>query len=64
MRFMVHAVAAAEFQDWLARTRAQGGSLDSDAFAQLARVGVLDSSQTYGSVDPALFQQIMQPQVP
>jgi cytochrome o ubiquinol oxidase subunit 2 len=64
MRFMVHAVAAGEFQDWLARTRAQGGSLNSDAFAQLARAGVVDSSQAYGSVDPALFQQIMHPQVP
>jgi cytochrome o ubiquinol oxidase subunit II len=64
MRFMVHAVAAAEFQDWLARARAQGGSLNSDAFAQLARAGIVDSSQVYGSVDPALFQQIMQPQVP
>jgi cytochrome o ubiquinol oxidase subunit 2 len=64
MRFMVHAVAAAEFQDWLARTRAKGGSLNSDAFAQLARAGIVDSSQTYGGVDPTLFQQIVQPPVP
>jgi cytochrome o ubiquinol oxidase subunit II len=64
MRFMVHAVAAAEFQQWLARTRAQGQSLDSDAYAQLARAGVAATAPTYGSVDPMLFERIVQQLVP
>jgi cytochrome o ubiquinol oxidase subunit 2 len=63
MRFMVHAVAAGEFQDWLARTRAQGASLNADAYAQLARAGLVATAQSYGSVEPMLFERIVQ-QVP
>jgi cytochrome o ubiquinol oxidase subunit II len=64
MRFTVHAVPAGEFQQWLARTRAQGASLNADAYAQLARAGIATTAQSYGSIDPMLFERIVQPPVP
>jgi cytochrome o ubiquinol oxidase subunit II len=60
MRFLVHAVPAAEFKSWLERTRAAGATLSADAYAQLARPGI-HTSQTYGGVDPNLFERIVQP---
>jgi cytochrome o ubiquinol oxidase subunit 2 len=59
MRFVVHALSAAEFSAWLARTRDQGTGLDADSYAQLARTGGAAPIQTYRSVDPKLFQHIM-----
>jgi cytochrome o ubiquinol oxidase subunit 2 len=64
MRFMVHAVSAAAFKDWLARTRAAGRSLNSDAYAQLARSGIAAAAPSYGSVDPTLFERIVQQLAP
>jgi cytochrome o ubiquinol oxidase subunit 2 len=59
MRFLVHAVPASEFESWLARTRGVGPALNADAYAQLARPGSTNV-QTYGSVDPNLFERIVQ----
>jgi cytochrome o ubiquinol oxidase subunit 2 len=63
MRFVVHAVPAAEFQSWLARTHDAGPALNTDAFSQLERAGINTSLQTYGSVDPDLFERIVQQSV-
>jgi len=60
MRFLVRAVPAADFENWLERTRAAGATLDSDAYMRLARPGI-NTSQTYGGVDPHLFERIVQP---
>jgi len=60
MRFLVHAVPASEFQSWLARTRDEGSALDAAAYSQLARVGSNAQIQTYSSVDPNLFERIVQ----
>ena len=59
MRFVVRAVPAAEFAAWLARTRAAGPALDEDAYSQLARADSNAKTQTYRSVDPALFARIV-----
>ena len=56
MRFLVHAVSASEFESWLARTRGEGPALNADAYSQLARPGTNTKVQTYGSVDPNLFE--------
>jgi cytochrome o ubiquinol oxidase subunit II len=60
MRFVVHAVPASDFQSWLERTRGAGAALDADAYSQLARAGGNVQPQTYGGVDPMLFEHIVQ----
>jgi cytochrome o ubiquinol oxidase subunit II len=60
MRFVVHAVPASEFFSWLARTRGEGSTLDAAAYSQLARAGSNAQIQTYSSVDPNLFERIVQ----
>jgi len=60
MRFLVHAVPAAEFNSWLEHTREAGAILDAAAYTRLARPDI-NSSQTYGGVDPQLFERIVQP---
>ncbi|HUE11150.1 MAG TPA: ubiquinol oxidase subunit II [Steroidobacteraceae bacterium] len=60
MRFLVHAVPASEFSSWLARTRAAGTALDSDAYTQLARPAGGAKPQTYRGVEPDLFERIVQ----
>jgi cytochrome o ubiquinol oxidase subunit II len=61
MHFVVHAVPAAEFASWLARTRAAGPALNADAYSQLARPEGNAQARTYGSVDPGLFERIVTP---
>jgi hypothetical protein len=56
----VHAVPASEFSSWLARTRAAGTALDSDAYTQLARPAGGAKPQTYRGVEPDLFERIVQ----
>jgi cytochrome o ubiquinol oxidase subunit 2 len=64
MRFLVHAVPASDFENWLARTRGVGPVLNADAYSQLARAGSNTKVQTYGSVDPNLFERIVQQTAP
>jgi cytochrome o ubiquinol oxidase subunit II len=64
MRFVVRAVPAAEFAAWLARTRAVGRPLDADAYSQLDRADSNADTQTYRSVDPTLFERIVQKSAP
>jgi cytochrome o ubiquinol oxidase subunit II len=59
MRFVVHAVSEVQFASWLARTRGAGPMLNAKAYAQLARAGNA-TLQTYRSVDPMLFERIVQ----
>jgi cytochrome o ubiquinol oxidase subunit 2 len=63
MRFVVHAVPPSEFESWLARTRGQGPALNADAYSQLERAGIANV-QTYGNVDPNLFERIVQQTAP
>jgi cytochrome o ubiquinol oxidase subunit II len=60
MRFIVHAVPGSQFPGWLARVRAAGMALDADTYSQLARPGSNAKMQTYGSIDPNLFERIVQ----
>jgi cytochrome o ubiquinol oxidase subunit 2 len=61
MRFLVHAVPAADYDSWLARTREAGPALNADAYSQLARPEGNAQARTYGSVDPNLFERIVTP---
>jgi cytochrome o ubiquinol oxidase subunit II len=64
MRFMLHAVPAAEFQQWLGRTRSAASPLDAAAYARLAADNRDNSLRTYGNVDPHLFEHIVQQTMP
>jgi cytochrome o ubiquinol oxidase subunit 2 len=58
MRFMVHVVAPAEFERWLAATRADLPALSRDVYAKLAGASRNVAPRAYGAVDPGLFEQI------
>jgi len=64
MRFVVHAVAAADFAAWLARTRETGVSLDTNAYSLLTRPDINAKSETYRSVDPGIFARIVEKSLP
>jgi cytochrome o ubiquinol oxidase subunit 2 len=64
MHFVLRALPAAGFQQWLAQARSSGSTLDANAYRQLARQGVQPQPVTYAGVDPALFDSIVQQQVP
>jgi cytochrome o ubiquinol oxidase subunit 2 len=58
MRFVVHAMPAAAFSNWLGVTQREGATLDARAYSQLARSGSDVSVKTYRSVEPGLFERI------
>ena len=59
MRFDAVAVAPAEFDQWLAATRAGTDTLDAAAYARLARPGTAASATSYAKVAPQLFEAIV-----
>jgi cytochrome o ubiquinol oxidase subunit 2 len=60
MRFIVHALPASEFDGWAEHAHGAGPALDAGAYAQLERASSDAAVQTYGSVDPMLFEHIVQ----
>jgi cytochrome o ubiquinol oxidase subunit 2 len=60
MRFLVHVVPASEFSSWRARASGAGVVLDTAAYADLAGTPGNTQLQTYRSVDPNLFERIVQ----
>ena len=60
MRFMVHALPASEFDNWAAQAHGAGPALNAETYAQLERASSNAPVQTYGSVDPMLFEHIVQ----
>jgi cytochrome o ubiquinol oxidase subunit 2 len=60
MHFIVHAVPASEFSAWLKRTRESGSALTADGYAQLAQPSSNPKPQSFRSVDPHLFERIVQ----
>ncbi|HUC72633.1 MAG TPA: COX aromatic rich motif-containing protein, partial [Stellaceae bacterium] len=59
MRFTVKALPAAEFDAWVARVRGSGSALDIPAYAALAKPSQAVPPTTYRSVDPTLFERII-----
>jgi cytochrome o ubiquinol oxidase subunit 2 len=58
MRFMVDAVPAADFDAWLARTRASGARLDGPGYATLAQPGT-SAPRDYRLAMPQLFDHVL-----
>jgi cytochrome o ubiquinol oxidase subunit 2 len=59
MRFEVSAVQPQAFEQWIAETRAHGGSLNTDQYAGLVRPSQRDPPVTFGTVSGGLFEAIV-----
>jgi cytochrome o ubiquinol oxidase subunit 2 len=59
MRFIAKAVPAADFDGWVAQARGTGSALDDAGYAQLAKPSQAAPPTTYRSVDPKLFERII-----
>jgi cytochrome o ubiquinol oxidase subunit II len=59
MRFIVKSVSMADFNAWLAQARASGSALDDAGYAALAKPSTAAPPTTYRSVDPKLFERIV-----
>ncbi len=64
MNFVVHAVTASEFPEWLERSRSEGTALDDAAYARLALAGTTTETKSYRSVDPKLYEHIVETAAP
>ncbi len=59
MRFIAKAVPAGDFDAWIARVRGAGSALDEAAYAALAKPSIAVPPRTYRSVEPKLFDRII-----
>ena len=59
MRFIVKSVPAADFNAWVAQARDTGSGLDDASYAELAKPSQDVPSKTYRSVEPKLFERIL-----
>jgi cytochrome o ubiquinol oxidase subunit 2 len=64
MAFDVHAVPSEQFAQWAAATRATGPVLDEAAYRKLLRQTENVSPYTYQSVQPGLFDDIVEQRLP
>ena len=59
MRFIAKAVPAGDFDGWTATARGTGSTLDDAGYAKLAKPSTAVPPATYRSVDPKLFERIV-----
>src|SRR5216683_4160850 len=59
MQFIVKAVPAGDFDGWVAQARGSGSVLDDPGYADLAKPSHAVPPTTYRSVDPKLFERIV-----
>ncbi len=59
MRFLAKAVPAGNFEAWVAQARAAGSALDDAGYAQLAKPSIGVPPGTYRSVEPNMFERII-----
>jgi cytochrome o ubiquinol oxidase subunit 2 len=59
MRFIAKAMPAGDFNAWLAQARSTGSGLDDASYAELAKPSKAVPPTTYHSVDPKLFERIL-----
>ena len=59
MRFVVKSVPAADFNAWLEQVRGSGSALDDAGYAELAKPSKAVPPTTYRSVEPKLFERII-----
>jgi len=59
MRFVVRSVPAGDFNAWLDQVRGSGSGLDDAGYAELAKPSKAVPPTTYRSVEPKLFERII-----
>jgi len=59
MRFVVRSVPAGDFHAWVEQTRGTGSVLDDASYAELAKPSKAVPPTTYRSVEPKLFERII-----
>ena len=59
IRFVVKSVPAGDFNTWLAQVRGAGSALDAAGYAELAKPSQAVPPTTYRSVEPKLFERII-----
>jgi len=59
MRFVVKSVPAGDFETWLDQVRGTGTALDDAGYAKLAKPSQAVPPATYRSVEPKLFERII-----
>ena len=59
MRFVVRSVPAGDFNAWLEQVRGSGSALDDAGYAELAKPSKAVPPTTYRSVQPKLFEHII-----
>ena len=59
MRFKYHGVSQADFDAWVAKTRAGGGELTRAGYLALETPSIADPVKRYGAVAPALYGAIV-----
>ena len=59
MRFTVDAVSDGDYAKWLADTRSERRSLDTDTYTELAKPGTAVIPITYGTVAPNIFDSVV-----
>ena len=59
MRFVVKSVPAADFNAWLEQVRGSGSALDDAGYAELRKPSKAVPPTTYRSVQPKLFERII-----
>jgi len=60
MRFIAKAMPAGDFDGWVAQVRGTGSELDAAAYAELAKPSIAVPPKTYRSVEPRLFDRIIE----
>jgi cytochrome o ubiquinol oxidase subunit II len=60
MRFIAKAVPAGDFDAWVTQVRGDGPALDNAAYAELAKPSEAVQPKTYRSVEPKLFDRIIE----
>jgi cytochrome o ubiquinol oxidase subunit 2 len=60
MRFVARSVPADEFNAWLEQARGAGSALDDAGYAELSKPSKAVPPTTYRSVDPKLFERIIE----
>ena len=60
MRFIAKAETAGDFDAWVAQVRGSGSALDNAAYAELAKPSKAVPPTTYRSIEPNLFDRIIE----
>jgi cytochrome o ubiquinol oxidase subunit 2 len=60
MRFVVRSIPTGDFDVWLERVRGTGSALDEAGYAELAKPSKAVPPTTYRSVEPKLFERILE----